>query len=68
MNPYLKNEPGSIPTKTAMDTTSNVKSEDEFRKDDAIDVAPNWKLVWWRFKKHRLELVSGVIFILFALI
>lgn len=23
-----------------------------------IYVAPNWKLVWWRFKKHRLALVS----------
>jgi len=28
---------------------------------DAISVAPNWKLVWWRFKKHRLAVVSGFI-------
>lgn len=28
---------------------------------EAIYVAPNWKLVWWRFKKHRLALACGVI-------
>ncbi|MGB1832927.1 MAG: ABC transporter permease, partial [bacterium] len=30
-------------------------------KDEAFDVAPNWKLVWWRFKKHRLALVSAFV-------
>ncbi|MGA1491007.1 MAG: ABC transporter permease [bacterium] len=35
-------------------------------KDEAFDVAPNWKLVWWRFKKHRLALVSA--FVLFGII
>jgi len=30
---------------------------------EAISVAPNWKLVWWRFKKHRLALIGGVIII-----
>ena len=35
---------------------------------DAFDVAPNWKLVWWRFKKHKLAMVSGVILILIAMI
>jgi peptide/nickel transport system permease protein len=33
---------------------------------DAISVAPNWKLVWWRFKKHRLALVSGVVVLMIA--
>jgi peptide/nickel transport system permease protein len=35
---------------------------------EAVMVAPNWKLVWWRFKKHRLALVSGVVVIFIALI
>ena len=35
---------------------------------EAIYVAPNWKLVWWRFKKHRLALISGVIIIFIATI
>jgi peptide/nickel transport system permease protein len=28
---------------------------------EAILVAPNWKLVWWRFRKHRLAVICGVI-------
>jgi peptide/nickel transport system permease protein len=35
---------------------------------DAISVAPNWKLVWWRFKKHRLAVVSGFIVLFIAVI
>lgn len=38
------------------------------RSAEAIYVAPNWKLVWWRFKKHRLALVSGIIVIFIATI
>jgi peptide/nickel transport system permease protein len=38
------------------------------REAEAIYVAPNWKLVWWRFKKHRLALISGVIIIFIATI
>ncbi|MEW5957618.1 MAG: ABC transporter permease [Chloroflexota bacterium] len=34
----------------------------------AIYVAPNWKLVWWRFKKHRLAMVSGVIIIFIVMV
>ena len=30
---------------------------------EAVYVAPNWKLVWWRFKKHRLALFSGFVVI-----
>jgi len=35
---------------------------------DAVLVAPNWKLVWWRFKKHRLALVGGVVLFFIILI
>jgi len=35
---------------------------------DAFDVAPNWKLVWWRFKRHKLAMVSAVILLFIALI
>ncbi len=35
---------------------------------EAIHVAPNWKLTWWRFKKHRLALGSTLVVILLALI
>jgi peptide/nickel transport system permease protein len=35
---------------------------------NAIYVAPNWKLVWWRFKKHRLALISTVVVFVIALV
>jgi peptide/nickel transport system permease protein len=35
---------------------------------EAFYVAPNWKLVWWRFKKHRLAMISGVIMIFIAIV
>lgn len=49
---------------TSQTTLSSEVSENV--KDEAFDVAPNWKLVWWRFKKHRLALVSA--FVLFGII
>jgi len=35
---------------------------------EAFYVAPNWKLVWWRFKKHRLALASSVIIFFVAIV
>ena len=35
---------------------------------DSIYVAPNWKLVWWRFKKHKLAVASSFVVILIALV
>ncbi|MEA3334865.1 MAG: ABC transporter permease [Chloroflexota bacterium] len=35
---------------------------------DSVYVAANWQLVWWRFKKHKLAMVSGVIVILIAIV
>jgi peptide/nickel transport system permease protein len=36
--------------------------------EERVSVAPNWKLVWWRFRKHRLALFSGVIIIFIFII
>ena len=36
--------------------------------DDAVSVAPNWKLVWWRFKRHRLAFYSGFVIIMIIFI
>jgi peptide/nickel transport system permease protein len=34
-------------------------------KAEAIYIAPNWKLVWWRFKKHRLAVFcAGIVSII----
>ena len=51
---------------TSQITLSNKVNENI--KDEAFDIAPNWKLVWWRFKKHRLALVSAFVLLVIILI
>ena len=33
--------------------------------EERISVASNWTLVWWRFRKHRLALVSAAVLLVF---
>ncbi len=37
-------------------------------KEAKAYVAPQWKLVWWKFRKHKLALISSVIVILIYLV
>lgn len=37
-------------------------------KEVKIYVAPQWKLVWWKFRKHKVALVSGIIVFLIYLV
>jgi peptide/nickel transport system permease protein len=36
--------------------------------EERVSLASNWKLIWWRFRKHRLAMLSGVVLILFYLV
>jgi peptide/nickel transport system permease protein len=36
--------------------------------EDRVAVASNWKLVWWRFRRHHLALVSAGILICMYLV
>ena len=36
--------------------------------EDRIAVAPKWKLVWWRFRRHHLALVSAGLMICLYLV
>jgi len=36
--------------------------------EDRIAVASNWKLVWWRFRRHYLAMASGVLLIAMYLV
>ena len=37
--------------------------------EERISVASNWTLVWWRFRKHRLAMLStGILLILYAIV
>jgi peptide/nickel transport system permease protein len=33
-----------------------------------VFIAPQWMLVWWKFRKHKLALLSGLVLILFYLV
>ena len=35
--------------------------------ESRVEMAPQWKLVWWRFRRHRLALVATAVVILFYL-
>jgi peptide/nickel transport system permease protein len=41
---------------------------DEEVEDVRLTVTPQWKLIWWRFRKHRLAVVSGVVLAVLYLI
>ncbi len=46
--------------------TEGPASEEEIAAGgESVYVAPPWKLMWWRFRKHKLAMVSAVILILF---
>jgi peptide/nickel transport system permease protein len=36
--------------------------------EERISVAPQWQLMWWRFRKHKLAVISTVIVMLFYLV
>jgi peptide/nickel transport system permease protein len=36
--------------------------------EERIAVAPNWKLVWWRFRRHRLAMISACVLVLLYLV
>ncbi len=35
------------------------------KEEERVSVASNWRLVWWRFRKNRLAVASGVVLLLF---
>jgi peptide/nickel transport system permease protein len=36
----------------------------EMEKEAQVFVAPQWKLVWWKFRKHKLALFSAIVTVL----
>jgi peptide/nickel transport system permease protein len=36
-------------------------------REERIYVASQWQLMWWRFRKHRLAIVAGVVILVFYL-
>jgi len=50
-----------------MDTGPVVEEEIE-SGGEKVYVAPPWKLMWWRFRKHKMALISAAVLIIFYLI
>ncbi|MBX2997976.1 MAG: ABC transporter permease [Caldilineaceae bacterium] len=46
-------------------TLDDAQIERNIDAADRISVATQWQLMWWRFRKHQLAMVSGVIILLF---
>lgn len=42
-----------------------IEEEATTQEGEQIYVAPPWKLMWWRFRKHKMAVVSTVVLILF---
>ncbi len=57
-------EPAARPVPPVEEETAPASSVAEER----ISVATQWQLMWWRFKKHRLAMVSTVVVVLFYLV
>jgi len=38
------------------------------RAEDRVSVASNWQLVWWRFRKNRLAVLSAIVLIGFYIV
>ena len=36
--------------------------------EERVSVATQWQLMWWRFRKHRLAMISGIIIAAFYLV
>ena len=39
--------------------------QQDHREDEEVFVAGQWRLMWWRFRKHRMAMVGAVVVILF---
>lgn len=45
-----------------------VTAKNQIEKEAQVYVAPQWKLVWWKFRKHKLALISGIVILLIYLV
>src|SRR5260370_41871611 len=58
----LEQTPTPTPTLRDLEAASITEAEER------VSVAPQWQLMWWRFRKHKLALVSTALVVLFYLV
>lgn len=49
-------------------TPPTPKAQFGSEQEERISVATQWQLMWWRFRKHRLAVVSSLVVLLFYLV
>jgi peptide/nickel transport system permease protein len=47
---------------------SSARPQGIYLEETRIDVAPQWKLIWWRFRKHRLAMLGGIVTIMIYMV
>jgi peptide/nickel transport system permease protein len=55
-------------TPTPTPTVGDLEAATITETEERISVAPQWQLMWWRFRKHKLALISTGLVILFYLV
>lgn len=50
---------------TKIDQEIAIEEEDLQKASEKVYVAPPWKLMWWRFRRHKMALFCSVILIIF---
>ncbi|NED94486.1 ABC transporter permease [Phytoactinopolyspora alkaliphila] len=63
---WIAGEPGPVDDRP--EGTIEAGSPAEPVPEREIAVAPQWKLVWWSFKRHRLALAGGVVTVVIYLV
>jgi peptide/nickel transport system permease protein len=52
----------------ARDADSTLAADlEQSGKAESIYVAPQWKLMWWKFRRHKMAMISGVVLAIFYL-
>ncbi len=46
-----------------MPNNKDIITEEEITLEEKLYVASQWKLMWWKFKRHKLAIISGIILI-----
>ncbi len=61
-----QNEASGLPARDLTDERAIPVADDEVavRGDARVLVAPQWRLIWWRFRRHKLALVSGIVLLI----
>ncbi len=59
----LDNEVGELPTPDRQDERITAPEVDDYvvHGDAKVLVASQWKLIWWRFRRHRVALFSAIV-------